>query len=613
MFSQRFFLNKPIKLKYIFIDILKKENGMTYLKSSFRWLIRGLIYSDQIGNEIKLYNIERNGTRHKTVFGGILSIVVILLSIACSIFFFMDIILRVNPKAYQLTKFQDDVPRLSFNQQGMFFGIQYTNPRDLTINLYDERAVSYYGVMQTFKTGETIGRYKLRKCVYSQDFIGLENLFTKTYESEINSTYLCVDSMMVNGTEVKKGEPSYVDPYTQHGMGSKSQDPIFFEVGANRCVNSTENNNFCYSNEVISKMLTGSNYKINFIDNMFDTNNYYSPVNSFVHQIDGQASPNNFAANYLNLLNVEFKTHNGLVFDSVEEFGSFRFNDRVEIVSAITDGSPLVGRIFMFRLELQNTPGVYERYYTRVQEVMGSIGGVLKFLFVAAKVVNYFINYLGEKKRDLKNILLQYVDFNDNDDDSHAENPLFLFNNEAKDREEDNVENQEKTRKNPNDMKIGDKKNQQNNKTFNLKEGKKVIVSDKNTRKNKKVSPFQIRQSTLGKAMDLKTSSFLFSKMKRMLTHESDETLLTFEKCNRLKKKIFNELTIYKLFFDIEKLKIILFNAEQKEAFTQMKVDMKTIFEKKPKKTQQQSVVFKTFSMVKPDGKLNLAFNKRFV
>lgn len=589
---------------------------MAYLKSSFRWLARGLLYSDQIGNEIKLYNIERNGTRHKTIIGGVLSIIVILLSIACSVFFFMDIILRVNPKAYQLTKFQDDVPRLSFNQQGMFFGIQYTNPRDLTINLYDERAVSYYGVMQTFKTGETIARYKLKKCVYSLDFLGLENLFTKSYESEINSTYLCVDSMMVNGTEVKKGDPNYVDPYTQHGMGSKSQDPIFFEVGANHCVNSTENNNFCYSSDRISKMLTGSNYKINFIDNMFDTNNYYTPVNSFVHQIDGQASPNNFAANYLNLLNVEFKTHNGLVFDSVEEFGSFRFNDRVEIVSAITEDSPLVGRIFMFRLELQNTPGVYERYYTRVQEVMGSIGGVLKFLFVAAKVVNYLINYLGEKKRDLKHILLQFIDFEENyDDDKHVENPLFVFNNESKDHVAEIEEIEGKTRKNLNEVKTKNpnEKNQQNTRTFVLKEGKKVLVADKNANKNRKVSPFQIRQSTLGKAMSLKTSSYLLSKMKRIVTHESDDTLLTFEKCYQLKKKIFNELTIYKLFFDIEKLKLILFNAEQREAFSQMKVDMKTIFEKKTKKIQQQSVVFKTLSMVKADGRLNMAFNKRYV
>ena len=247
---------------------------MPSFRASLRYIINNIIYSDVIGNEIKFYNMERTGTRHKSLFGGLLSIIVVLLSIACSIFFFMDIFLRVNPKAYQLTKFQDDVPKLSFNPEGMFFGIQYTNPRDLKINLYDEKAVNYYGVMKTFKTGATVAEYKLKKCVYSLDFLGLENLFTEEYKQEINSTYLCVGPMIVNGTEIQKGQIEYIDPYTVHGMGSKSQDPIFFEVGANICVNNTKNNNSCYSNDVISQMLTGSNYKINFIGNIFDTNNY---------------------------------------------------------------------------------------------------------------------------------------------------------------------------------------------------------------------------------------------------------------------------------------------------------------------------------------------------
>ena len=355
--------------------------------------------SDVLGSEIKLYNMEKSGTRHQTLFGGLMSIVVVALSFGASIFFFMDIILRANPKAYQVTRFVDDVPKLSFDKSGMFFGIQYTNPRDLKINLYDERAISFYGMMKTFKTGTIVSEYLLEKCLYSRDFVGMFDLFTPDYEQDVNSTYLCVSTMVVNNVKILKDDPKYEAPYTVHGMGSKSQDPIFFEVGANRCKNTTANNNFCYPDEKIAEMLVGSNYKINFVDNMFDTNNYQQPVAMFVHQIDGQASPNNFAANYMNLLNIQFRTHNGLVFDNIDELESFHFNDRVEIVSSITEGSPYIGRIFMFRLELQNTPVVYERYYARVQEVMGSIGGVLKFILVAAKLINYFFNFLSEKKK----------------------------------------------------------------------------------------------------------------------------------------------------------------------------------------------------------------------
>lgn len=379
------------------------------MSSKLKKLLQYIIKLDIIGPEIKLYNMEENDIRHKSFSGGLLSIIYSLLGFTFTVYFFMDIVMKSNPKAYQVTRYQDDVPKLNFGKNGMFFGLSYINPRNSSINMYDEKATTFFGVMKTFKKGDVIADYKFEKCVYSKDFLGLESLFTESYIEEINETFLCVSSMLKDGKEFKKGDPNFISPYTAHGMGSKSNDPVFFEVGANRCQNSTDNNNSCYPNEVIEQMLVGSNYKINFIDNMFDTNNYENPINSFVHQIDGQASPNTFAANYMNLLNVEFRTHDGLVFDNVNQLNSFKFNDRVEIVSAITPESPNFHRIFMFRLELQNTPNLYERYYTRLQEVMGSIGGMLKFLLIVSKIMNSFLNFLSEKNRVLRNVVMKFV------------------------------------------------------------------------------------------------------------------------------------------------------------------------------------------------------------
>ena len=365
---------------------------------------------DIIGPDVRLFNMKKTGTRDQTIFGGLLSIIVECLAFVASFYFFSDIVFKTNPKAYQVTQFKDDVPKLTFDHNGMFFGIQYTNPQNPNINLYNERAVTFYGKIQTFKSGQILAYYKLEKCKYERDFIGLEELFPAAdYKSDIDKTYLCVGSMIINNTEFTKDNPNYIVPHTVHGMGSKSKDPVFFEVGANRCTNTTENGNFCLPDDEISKMLVGSNYKINFIDNMFDTNSYTNPLFRFVHQIDGQASPTNFAGNYMNLINIRFQTHDGLVMDNIDAFDSYQFNDRVEIVSPIVEGSPNKGRIFMFRLELQNTPKLFERYYTRLQEVLGSIGGVIKFLFVCAKVVNFFVNYLTEKKNILFYVFEKHI------------------------------------------------------------------------------------------------------------------------------------------------------------------------------------------------------------
>lgn len=153
---------------------------------------KALIKFDVIGPEIKLYNMKKTGLRNQTAFGGIMSIVVAVLSVISSAYFFSDIIFKTNPKAYQVTQFKDDVPKLKFDQTGMFFGIQYTNPQNPSLNLYDPKAVTFYGKTQTFKSGRILANYTLERCVYKEDFAGVQDSFpASSFEAEINNTYLC--------------------------------------------------------------------------------------------------------------------------------------------------------------------------------------------------------------------------------------------------------------------------------------------------------------------------------------------------------------------------------------------------------------------------------------
>lgn len=499
---------------------------------------------DLIGPDIRLYNIQSSGTNQQTTIGGLLSIIVVSLSVATSTYFFTEILIRSNPKAYQVTRFEDDVPKLNFDKNGMFFGIQFRNPLSPKLNMSNERAFDFFGVMKTFKTNELVAEYKFGKCNYTDDFAGIENLFTTDMMSEINDSWLCIHYMTNGGKLIYRKDPGFIDPYTVHGMGSKKKDPIYFEVGANRCKNTTENKNKCLPKEEISKMLVGSNYKINFVDNMFDTNNYVDPVSKFVHQIDGQGSPTNFAANYMNLLNIDFRTHDGLVFDNVNEKKSYQFNDRVEIVSPILEDSPNVGRIFMFRLELQNTPKVYERYYTRVQEVMGSIGGVLKFLFVAAKIINYLLTFVNDRKILLKSVFSNYLMF------SHLTEIKSLPLHFLQSKNQLGVAN-----------KIFQRIEAKSNEVVNtIETGKHIKPND-----------------ALDESMKISLPSFITKTFRREVSKKEDAVLKNLDISNFLIKKILNEKTLYKIFFEMEKLKLVLFNKNQMDAFNFFKLELSDI------------------------------------
>ena len=362
---------------------------------------------DIIGPEIKIYNMKKDSIRDQTFVGGILSILAISLSIAVSFFFFMDIIERTNPKAYEVKKYLDDTTKIYFDKSGMYFGLMFFSPMEDQIN---SSLIEFYGMIKSVKEGKIIANYTFEKCIYEVDFQGMNDIFLESKE-EIDSSWFCLSSMIQDGVIIPKNDLRYILPYTEHGMSSKSSDPLYFEVGGNRCKNSSENNNFCLSNDIIDKILINSNYRINLINKMFDTNNYKDPVSSLLQEIRGSASYSTFASNYINLNNIQFKTHNGFMFDNIEVIDSFQFNDRVEIVSSIIPGTSDEGRIFMFRLEGQNLPITYERYYSRVQEVLANIGGVIKCIFLLVKFINYFHVSFINKKKILQNVLLKHLKF----------------------------------------------------------------------------------------------------------------------------------------------------------------------------------------------------------
>ena len=379
---------------------------MFHLKSK---LYNSFVKIDIIGPEIKLYDTKQKSYRHQTVVGAIISLIAVCISLAISLFFFKDIIVKTNPKAYEVIQYQDDTPSIYIDQSGLNFGIMFWSPATSMIN---DSLITFYGVVQSVKQHTVIARYTLGKCLMERDFKVYESLFEDMKE-EIDSSWYCVSGMIFNNTVISKYDPNYIIPFTQHGMSSKKTDPLYFEVGGVRCRNSTSNNFSCLPSEEIDNILVNANYRINMIDNMFDSNNYDNPVTPIIREIMGSASPSTYAANYINLNNVKFVTHDGFLFDNINVIDSFQFNDRVEIVSNVVSGSLNEGNIFMFRLEGQNTPVLYERYYIRIQEILANIGGVVKCIFLIAKAFNYFHISLMRKKRVLEEVFSKYITFGD--------------------------------------------------------------------------------------------------------------------------------------------------------------------------------------------------------
>ena len=75
---------------------------------------------------------------------------------------------------------------------------------------------------------------------------------------------------------------------------------------------------------------------------------YEQPVSRYNMQNLCGASLSTISANFINFNNVEFITHDGLIFDKTNNIQSYKFQDRVEKVSNIVNKNDQKLIVFFF-------------------------------------------------------------------------------------------------------------------------------------------------------------------------------------------------------------------------------------------------------------------------
>ena len=84
--------------------------------------------------------------------------------------------------------------------------------------------------------------------------------------------------------------------------------------------------------------------------------------------------------------------------------------------------------------------------------------------------------------------------------------------------------------------------------------------------------------SSRSNSFKLNPFSYFLLRVKQFLFGHKLKALQNLKNTLKLKKRVFNELTIYKMFFDIQKIKTIFLDPDQQEAFQNIKLDFKSLF-----------------------------------
>lgn len=359
-----------------------------------------VVKCDNISSSVQLNSMADTGNRHRNFFGGLLTIIIYIICIMISAYFFSFLFIKTNPKSNKIQIFSDNTPKISTDPNSMFFSMSYLSFSNFSIN---DSVISYYGRLyenlneQTF---HTLYEYKFDKCDHKNDE-AIKNYFTKRQLKNFYKDFFCLSAMIVNDTEIPTSNPNFVYPFIQYGMTSKN--PIFFEMGAKKRKNST-NNSSCIPSEQIEKIIDTGLYSFSFIDHYINQMDYASPIKKFVNYVNGVTKKGYKSTNILNYNYLNFITHGDFFWDKTSEISGYEFSGRQEFSSQSNDDI-----IFSFSVFPQNYPITYDRTYISFQEILANIGGIIKVLFIFAQLLNSLYQKFFNQKILFSNVINKYL------------------------------------------------------------------------------------------------------------------------------------------------------------------------------------------------------------
>ena len=336
---------------------------------------------------------------HPSIMSGILSIVSMILILILAIYYSLEIIQRKNPKIFSYTTFVEEAGTFAMNSSNIFHFISmssiFSNFTHDGINFSYFRIVGLEVYYESYLATKNLSEYEhwlYGRCNNNSDIQGISDAITYDFfeKSACIRKYFNTKDQKYYDT----GDPKFKWPVIAHGTYNPNyqiyniiietckEDTVDLILGEGSHCKQTE---FYQLNQYFSYF--GVAY-IYFINNYIDIINYEKPKKHFLYVVEGMLNKNEYTTNHINFDPVQIKTHNGLIFDHIEEETLHIFERNDVFTAAKGDYDIFTSYVFW----LKNTMSFHERDYKRIQDVISSIGGIYQFITILAIYINSLYN-----------------------------------------------------------------------------------------------------------------------------------------------------------------------------------------------------------------------------
>lgn len=471
-----------------------------------------IVWSDFLGFKPTLH-IQKKPL-YKSFFTGLLSCLVVLISLLCTGYFGSELLIKKSPTVITSKETADVFPSVKVSNKGFLFaiGLEYNNfsyyvdERVFSVNAFKQNITNYALPNGTVLQIVTTTPVKIDLCdkFYKQEDILETNLKVPLdlfYCAEPNATTI----------EGNWGAPTYIN----------------LRVEFKKCVNTTENNFKCKSKEEIDKTIQNGYLSMDFTTYNVDPKDYHNPLKRMWFNDYNLLNVRASIEYSINLLPLNFTSDNGLLFEDFQT-SSGHYHD-MRIFNRFEESD----YICSFNFQGNTEATVFNRSYVKLQTVVTQIGGFIKAIMLIA----YFLSTIFSQNHFFITYMKEVLELSNPkaSENTHKNRPMF-FNRLKSDSnlKENNNTNVDSNLKLYNNMTININKNNNrqinnnlNNLNFNSKKNDKNNVINNNQRelnpqemkndgveslnKNKQiVNPMRMKQKKLTSINDTSTVKMMF-------------------------------------------------------------------------------------------------------
>ena len=317
--------------------------------------------------------------RYKTFFGGLMSLLSIIVSLIFTIIYLIDFINNENVTVRVSTETSDTLTYPLLNTIPFLFRL--TNQWNKAYD-YPERIYSIFLVYLNSTSTSNSTQYKIipvEKCSLTNHIKDYSSLFSSLQNID---TYFC--------PQIRSSD------YTVHGTFGSEHSYGYYQFVFTYCNNSTfkynETGYYCYDKSYIEDVLDFTYLDFRFVD--FDVNNADNAeiktasirAESFIF------SYTMFKRIWMYVNNVKYIKDTGLFFKHLTENSFHQFNT-IQFDRDLRNITDIDNTFASISIMGDSKSTVYYQRTMKLPELIADLSGIVKFIYMCCFIINYYYSY----------------------------------------------------------------------------------------------------------------------------------------------------------------------------------------------------------------------------